>query len=280
MTSTDLSWWYGTYYGDSWYKYKEFTDLANAKSDFAGSFTAYMKLKQPYIDSYYNNLFDKINNFLDKIEFTKEGITTLEKHKGRKMSTNEDVKTSTNEDTNKSTKTDLSETQSTDITDATTHGKTINETGEYQDTNSRTYFGHTDLVNRSRDTHQKLTGAENTVTSTEGGTTSVHTTGNANNNKKTTTGSDTNNFTKTVKNANNNYTQKVANALNNYTTIEDISASIFDKDVMDYNNYKETTTNTWHEGQMAVMLLDRLKDTNFIEKILHEFFCTVSCDIS
>ena len=73
MSSTDLGWWYGTYYGDSWYKYKEFTDLATAKSDFAGSFSAYMKLKQSYIDSYYNNLFGKINNFLDKIEFTKEG---------------------------------------------------------------------------------------------------------------------------------------------------------------------------------------------------------------
>ena len=278
MNSTDLSWWYGTYYGDSWYKYKEFTDLANAKSDFAGSFSAYMKLKQPYIDSYYNNLFGKINNFLDKIEFTKEGITTLEKHKGRKMSTNEDVKTSTNEDTKKSTKTDLSEKQSTDITEATTHGKTEQQTADWTDTNARNYFGSNTLVDRSRDTHAQTSGGNNKLT--EGGTTSVNTTGNANNNEKITTGSDTNNFTKTIKNKNDNYTQKVAHALDNYTTIEDISNSIFDKDVMDYNNYKETTTNTWHEGQMAVMLLDRLKDTNFIEKILHGFFCTVSCDIS
>ena len=49
---------------------------------------------------------------------------------------------------------------------------------------------------------------------------------------------------------------------------------------MDYNNYTETTTNTWHEGQMATMLLDRLRDTNFIEKILHEFFSMVCCLIS
>lgn len=266
------------YYGDSWYKYKEFTDISVAKTDFANSFTAFMKLKQPYINAYYNNLFDKIDKFIDKIEFTKEGITTLEKHKGRKMSTNEDVKTSTNEDTKKATKTDLSEKQSTDITDATTHGRTEQQTGDYTDTNSRNYFGNTELIDRSENTHSQIRGANNKLT--EGGTTSVHTTGNANNNEKTTTGSDTNNFTKTTKNANDNYTQKVANALNNYTTIEDISSSIFDKDVMDYNNYKETTTNTWHEGQMATMLLDRLLNTDFIEKILHQYFCTVSCDIS
>jgi len=276
MTTSQIASWYGLLYGNSKYIH-DFELLSDAKTQFALEFSNFISMKQLNIDSYYNTLFNKINNFIDKLEFTKEGKTTLEKHKGRKESTNVDYTDKYNEETKKATNTNLSEKQGTDYTDTTTFGKTEQQTGSYTDTNARNYFGNSSLADRSRDTHAQSSGANNQLT--EGGTQSVRRQGTANNNEKTTIGDKTNNYIETTRNKENNYHQKIADALSNYTTIEDISASIFDNDVMDYNNYKETTKNSWHELQGAFQFLGQLSTKTFIEEILKEFFNYISYNV-
>ena len=276
MTTNQLASWFGLLYGNSKYIH-DYETLSEAKTQFALEFSNYISMKQLNIDSYYNTLFNKINNFIDKLELTKEGRTTLEKHKGRKESTNIDYTDKYNEETKKANNTNISEKQGTDYTDTTTFGKTEQQTGKYTDTNARNYFGNSSLVDRSRDTHAQTNGAENQLT--EGGRQSVRREGTADNNEKTTKGDKANNYIETTRNKENNYHQKVANALSNYTTIEDISASIFDNDVMDYNNYKETTKNSWHELQGAFQFLGQLSTKTFIEEILKEFFNYISYNV-
>lgn len=268
MSSNSLACWYGLNYGNSKY-INEFDDIAQARTDFANNFTNWLAIKQDTINAYYETLFDKINNYLDEMTFTKEGQTTLEKHKGRKMATNTDTKDSYNEDTKRAQKTDISEKQSIDTTDTISFGKTTGESGNYTDTHSRSYFGSTQLIDNEATQHQG-TSSNNTIT--EGGTQGLHRTGSANNNAKTTTGSDSDNYIKTTRNELNNYHHKIGEALNNYTTIQDISAEIFDNDVMDYNNYIETTHNSWHTVQVAYDLLNKLNSKTFIEQLLLEFF--------
>lgn len=272
MSSTSLACWYGLNYGNSKYIH-EFDDIAQARTDFANNFTNWLAIKQPTINAYYETLFDKINNYLDEMTFTKEGQTTLEKHKGRKMSTNTDFKESFNEDTKRAQKTDLKEKQSTDTTDKISFGKTTEENAIYTDTHSRSYFGSTQLIDNEKTEHSGTSGNNSTQ---EGGTQKLQRTGTADSNVKSTIGTDTDNYIKTTRNELQNFNHKVGTALENYTTIQDISAEIFDNDVMDYNNYIETTHNSWHTVQVAYDLLNKLNSKTFIEQLLIEFFNYIS----
>lgn len=277
MTTSQIASWFGILYGNSKYIH-EYDSLSDAKTQFALEFSNFITMKQMNIDSYYNTLFNKINNFIDKLEFTKEGKTTLEKHKGRKESTNTNVKDSFEENTKRSEATDITEHNNDNYSDSTSHGKTVTENGGTVDEHYRVYFGNSNVVKNSEDRHKNA--ENNTHSSTaESGSTSISHTSNGDENYKQTVGNATDNYNETIRHAASNYHEKVANAINNYTTIEDISASIFDNDVMDYNNYKETTKNSWHEVQVAFQFLGKLSTKTFVEEILKEFFNYISYNV-
>lgn len=286
MNSTDLANWFGYTYGNSLY-YSDCDTLAEAKTKFNNEFTTFMKINQYKLDNYYNTLVNNIVNYIDDLQVTKTGSTILEKHKGRKESYNKDETKGFNEDSKEATNTDLTEKKNENYKDETSHGKETRHSQKYTDHTFRGYFGSAPTgveygLAPNEVTRHDTDGSNGDILNRdfEDGTTSVERTSNGTNNYIKTEGNKANNYVEVTKNENSNFEHTTAEAQDNYKTIEDISAQIFDKDVMDYNNYQSNTRNKINELNNYYRLLDKLHDKTFVEEILIQFFNKISYWVS
>ena len=275
--------------------YSDCDTLAEAKTKFNNEFTTFMKINQYKLDNYYNTLVNNIVNYIDDLQVTKTGSTILEKHKGRKESYNKDETKAFNEQTTEATKTDIKEENNENYSDTTNHGKDTRHSQKYTDKTYRGYFGSApsgegatayglglnEAYQHDTDDSAEGTGiVDHLNRDFETGTTTVTRASLANSNYKKTSGSEDNNFTTISKDEDNNFEHTTATANDNYKTIEDISALIFDKDVMDYNDYQSNTRNKINELNNYYRLLDKLHDKTFVEEILIEFFNKISYWVS
>ena len=291
MNSNDIANWFGYTYGDSLY-YSDCNTLADAKTKFNNEFTTFMKINQYKLDNYYNTLVNNIVKYVDDLQVNKTGSTILEKHKGRKESYNKDETKAFNEDTTESTKTEIKEENHENYTDTTNHGKDTRHSQKYTDKTFRGYFGTAPtgleygmaanevFRHDTDDTSDNSGNLDVWNRDFETGSTSVGRVSNGNTNYKKTIGDEDNNFTNISKNEDNNFEHTTATANDNYKTIEDISALIFDKDVMDYNDYQSNTRNKINELNNYYRLLDKLHDKTFVEEILIQFFNKISYWVS
>ena len=291
MNSNDIANWFGYTYGDSLY-YSDCNTLADAKTKFNNEFTTFMKINQYKLDNYYNTLVNNIVKYVDDLQVNKTGSTILEKHKGRKESYNKDETKAFNEDTTESTKTEIKEENNENYTDTTNHGKDTRHSQKYTDKTFRGYFGTAPtgleygmaanevFRHDTDDTSDNSGNLDVWNRDFETGSTSVGRVSNGNTNYKKTIGDEDNNFTNISKNEDNNFEHTTATANDNYKTIEDISALIFDKDVMDYNDYQSNTRNKINELNNYYRLLDKLHDKTFVEEILIQFFNKISYWVS